>query len=75
MYLIFLNYRHMLILMENAEKIKKMAIRRWLFCGFGVQENIQDPRTQSQFMMDVMDPYGRQDKYLEKKFKENNDDD
>ena len=51
--------------MENAEKIKKMAIRRWLFCGFGVQENIQDPRTQSQFMMDVMDPYGRQDKYLE----------
>ena len=51
--------------MENAEKIKKMAIRRWLFCGFGVQENIQDPRTQRQFMMDVMDPYGRQDKYLE----------
>ena len=51
--------------MENAEKIKKMAIRRWLFCGFGVQEKIQDPRTQSQFMMDVMDPYGRQDKYLE----------
>jgi len=51
--------------MENAEKIKKMAIRRWLFCGFGVQEKIQDPRTQSQFMMEVMDPYGRQDKYLE----------
>jgi hypothetical protein len=51
--------------MENAEKIKKMTLRRWFCCGFGIQEKITDPRAQSQFMMDVMDPYGRQDKYLE----------
>jgi hypothetical protein len=49
---------------ENAEKIKKMTIRRWLCCGFGIKEQIIDPRKISQFIEDVMDPYGRQDKYL-----------
>lgn len=51
--------------MENAEKMKKMKIRRWLFCGFGVKEKITDPRKISQFIEDVMDPYGRQDKYFQ----------
>ena len=51
--------------MENAEKMKKMKIRRWLFCGFGMKEKITDPRKISQFIEDVMDPYGRQDKYFE----------
>lgn len=50
--------------MENAEKIKKMKIRRWFFCGFGIKEKLTDPRKLSQFIEDVMDPYGRQDKYL-----------
>jgi len=51
--------------MENAEKIKKMTLRRWFCCGFGINEQIKDPRKISQFIQDVMDPYGRQDKYLE----------
>jgi hypothetical protein len=56
--------------MENAEKMKKMRMRRWLFCGFGVKEKVCDPRKLSTFIEDVMDPYGRQDKYL-KEMEEN----
>jgi hypothetical protein len=48
--------------MENAEKIKRMTIRRWFCCGFGIKEKIIDPRKISQFIEDVMDPFGRQDK-------------
>jgi hypothetical protein len=51
--------------MENAEKIKRMTIRRFLLCGFGVKEKIIDPRKISQFIEDVMDPFGRQDKFIE----------
>jgi hypothetical protein len=61
--------------MENAEKIKKMTLRRWFCCGLGIEDKIKDPRTQSQFIQDVMDPYGRQDKYLEelKQYQEQED--
>jgi len=60
--------------MENAEKIKKMKIRRWFFCGFGIKDKIIDPRKISQFVEDVMDPYGRQDILLkESKKKEDLD--
>ena len=60
--------------MENAEKTKRMIIRRWLFLGFGVKEKILDPRKINQFIEDVMDPYGRQDKYREEmKKKEENE--
>ena len=41
-----------------------MTIRRWVFCGFGIKEKVVDPRKISQFIEDVMDPYGSQDKYL-----------
>ena len=51
--------------MENAEKIKRMTIRRWFCCGFGITEKIIDPRKISQFIEDVMDPFGRQDKIQE----------
>lgn len=51
--------------MENAEKMKKMTIRRWLCCGFGIKEKIKDPREITQFVEDVMDPFGRQDKLQE----------
>ena len=50
--------------MENAEKMKKMTFRRWFCWGYGIKEKIVDPRKISQFIEDVMDPYGRQDKYL-----------
>jgi hypothetical protein len=50
--------------MENAEKMKKMTFRRWFCCGYGIKEKIIDPRKISQFIEDVMDPDGRQDKYL-----------
>jgi len=43
--------------MENAEKLKKLKIRRWLFCGFGMKEKIKDPRELNQFIEDIMNPY------------------
>jgi hypothetical protein len=54
--------------MENAEKMKRMKIRRWFCFGCGVQEKIIDPRKVNEFIEDVMDPFGRQDK-IEKEFK------
>jgi hypothetical protein len=50
--------------MENAEKMKQMNLRKWLFCGFGIKERIIDPRKLNTFIEDVMNPYGRQDQYL-----------
>ena len=50
--------------MENAEKIKGFTLRRWFFCGYKVNEEIDDPKKLSTFIEDVMDPYGRQDKYI-----------
>lgn len=43
--------------MENAEKLKKMHIRKWLFCGYGIKDKITDPREINQFIRDVMNPY------------------
>jgi len=43
--------------MENAEKYKSMRFRRWFFCGFGVKENITDPRQLNRFIEDIMNPY------------------
>ena len=48
--------------MENADLLKQMTIRKWLFCGFGIKDIIIDPKKLSTFVEDVMDPYGRQDK-------------
>jgi len=50
--------------MENAEKIKQFTFRRLIFCGYKVNEEIDDPKKLSTFIEDVMDPYGRQDKYM-----------
>ena len=43
-----------------------MIFRRWFFCGYGIKEKIVDPRTTNSFIEDVMDPYGSQDKCLDK---------
>lgn len=43
--------------MENAEKIKKMGFRKWFFCGFGMKNQIKDPREINTFINDVMNPY------------------
>ena len=51
--------------MENAEKLKRMKFRRWFCCGYGIKEQIVDPRKINQFIEDVMDPYGRKDKIIE----------
>ena len=51
--------------MENAEKYKSMTIRRWFCCGYGITDKIIDPRNTNSFIEDVMDPYGRQDKFLD----------
>ena len=55
--------------MENAELIKKLTIRKWLFCGCGMDEKIINPKKLSTFIEDVMDPYGRQDKKVEEERK------
>ena len=57
--------------MENAEKYKAMKIRRWFCCGYGIKDEIIDPRNTNSFIEDVMDPYGRQDKCLEELRKRN----
>lgn len=43
--------------MENAEKIKKMKIRRWLCFGCGIKDKITDPRELNPFISEVMNPY------------------
>jgi len=43
--------------MENAEKIKKMNLRKWLLCGYGINNKITDPREINLFIQDVMNPY------------------
>jgi hypothetical protein len=43
--------------MENAEKFKKMRLRRWLCFGFGMKEKLTDPRDLNKFIRDVMNPY------------------
>jgi len=43
--------------MENAEKLKKMGIRRWFCCGYGIEKNIRDPRVSNKFIRDIMDPF------------------
>jgi len=51
--------------MENAEKSKKFTFKRLFFCFCDNTINEKDdPRKLSSFIEDVMDPYGRQDKYL-----------
>jgi hypothetical protein len=54
--------------MENAEKMKRMKIRRWFCFGFGIKEKIINPRKVNEFIEDIMDPFGRQGK-LEKEFR------
>lgn len=43
--------------MENAETYKRLKFRRWFCCGFGMKEQITDPRELNQFIRDVMNPY------------------
>jgi hypothetical protein len=50
--------------MENAEKIKRMSLRKWLCCGIGINSPSDDPTKLNSFIEDVMDPFGRHDKYL-----------
>jgi hypothetical protein len=47
--------------MENAEKYTCL---QGLFCWFRTAERGDNPKKLSTFVEDVMDPYGRQDKYL-----------
>ena len=50
--------------MENAERFKKMKIRRWFCCGFGINNKLTDPRDLNNFIREVMNPY--KDKTIEK---------
>jgi hypothetical protein len=42
---------------ENAETLKKMRIRRWLFCGYGLDEKIIDPTEINSYINEIMKPY------------------
>lgn len=42
---------------ENAEKVKKMRLRRWLFCGYGLDEKITDPTEINSYINEIMKPY------------------
>ena len=52
--------------MENVEKFKQLKIRRWFCFGYNINEHIVDPRKMSEFIEDIMDPYGK------KKIEKNN---
>ena len=43
--------------MENAEMYRKMSIRKWLLCGLGMKEKMEDPREINKFIQEVMNPY------------------
>jgi hypothetical protein len=47
--------------MENAEEYTCL---QWLFCWCKTVDKRENPKKLSTFVEDVMDPYGRQDKYL-----------
>jgi hypothetical protein len=47
--------------MENAEEY---VCPQWLFCWCKTVDERDNPKKLSTFVEDVMDPYGRQDKYL-----------
>jgi hypothetical protein len=49
--------------MENAEKYKNLYFKSLFSCKLN-DIDIDDPKKLSSFIEDVMDPYGRQDKYL-----------
>jgi len=51
--------------MENAEIMKTITykISRWVCFNCIIKQQINDPKKLSLFIEDVMDPYGRQDKY------------
>ena len=60
--------------MENAEIMKTLTykISKWVCCNCIVRQQLDNPKKLSEFIEDVMDPYGRQDKHeKEKKKKEN----
>ena len=60
--------------MENAEIMKTLTykISKWVCCNCIVKQQLENPKKLSEFIEDVMDPYGRQDKLeKEKKKKEN----
>ena len=54
--------------MENAEKLKKMKLRKWFFCSYGIDQQIKDPRETNQFIQDIMDPFRNEfdDAYIKK---------
>lgn len=52
--------------MENAEIYRKMSIRKWLFCGFGLKEKLKDPREINKFIQEVMNPYKEPEQSEEK---------
>ncbi len=54
--------------MENAEKLKKMNLRKWFFCSYGIDQQIKDPRETNKFIQDIMDPFRNEfdDAYIKK---------
>jgi hypothetical protein len=60
--------------MENAEIMKTFTykISKWVCCNCIVKQQLDNPKKLSEFIEDVMDPYGRQDKLEKEKKKKDN---
>lgn len=43
--------------MENAIQMKKMKLRKWFLCGFGMNDKLVDPRELNPFIAEIMNPY------------------
>ena len=50
--------------MKEIENADESCWSRWLLCWCKSKEKGEDPKKLSTFVEDVMDPYGRQDKYV-----------
>ena len=59
--------------MDNANKISKMILRRWFLCGYGIKNNLKDPKKINSLLDQIMFPFG-ENNYEEMKYNKDNKD-
>jgi hypothetical protein len=59
--------------MDNANKISKMILRRWFLCGYGIKNNLKDPKKINSLLDQIMFPFG-ENNYEEIKYNKDNKD-
>jgi hypothetical protein len=57
---------------ENAEITKKNWFYNYVFCGFGFEQKVNNPKFLNSFIREIMDPHGTNDKEIYSFYKNNN---